>query len=281
MAKALKTILIADESQSIKDILKKNLEVHGYDILTIDDGEEAINLIYERNPDLVILDADLPNKNGYQICRQIKSEKPYQGVFVIILSSKDQKENEFWAKDCGADIFMTKPFLTSKLEKIVKNYCETGYREAGKRKISIDEEIKKRKKTNRTYALCLLELNAKSCTLFEQKYGQIRYSEMLDKVIELIVECARQHDENMIFEQEEENKFRILLEGKKQDIQIETEKLKKRINNLLKTLHDKEDYQKGFIRRNVRTDQEETAPPLTISMKISFSKGKKAQSPAK
>jgi DNA-binding response OmpR family regulator len=274
MADSAKRILIADESQHIRDILKTHFETKGFETITCDDGENALHLIYEKHPDLIILDIDIQRKNGYQVCRQIKSEKAYREVFVILLSSKEQKEEEFWAKDCGANKFLIKPFITSELEEIVQEYFEAEKERDVKKKISIDEEIENKKKKKRSYGLCSFELQPKSSNLFEQKYGEIRYSEMLDKVIDAIERYGRKFDENMILEQEDENKFILLLEGKRKDIQAKAGELTKRINDLLKDLHDEEDYKKGFIRRNVQTDQVEKAPPLAIQMKLSFSKNK-------
>lgn len=276
MKESQKRILIADESQHIRDILKTHFEARGYETITCDDGEDALHLIHEKHPDLIILDIAIPRKNGYQICRQIKSEKAYGDVFVILLSSKEQKEEEFWAKDCGANEFLIKPFIASELEKIVEEHFEEEQEHKLKDKITIDDEIASKKRKKKSYAICSFELHQKSSTLFEQKYGEIRYSEMLDNVIETIEEYGKKFDKNMIFEMEEENEFRLLLEGKRKDIQTEVDKLTERINDLLKDLHDEEDYKKGFIRRNILTDQVEKAPPLSIKITLSFSKSKKS-----
>lgn len=269
-----KKILIADESQNIRDILKTKFEVRGYEILTSEDGEEALNLIHEKHPDLVLLDIAIPRKNCFQICRQIKSEEGYKDISIIILSSKDQKEDEFLAKDCGADEYLIKPFIASQLEQIVKKYLEKEEAHAARERLPINEEIKKKNRQNIPHAICHFVLDSKSSAIFEQKYGAIRYSEILDKVMETIEECAKKHDEHMILEQETENKFRLLMEGKKEDIKNESDKIKTKINNLLKDLHDKGNYKKGFIRKNIQTGKEEKAPPLSIQTHVSFSESK-------
>lgn len=274
MAESLRKILIADESQHIREILRTHLVSKGYDAITCDDGEDALHLVYEKHPDLIILDIHIPGKNGYQVCRQIKSEKAFKEVFVILLSSKEQKEDEVRAKECGANEFLSKPFLTSEIEKIIQEYFTSKRERSEKKMISIDEEIKNKKKKKKPYVLCCFELGQKSSSLFEQKYGEIRYSEMIDKVIETLEGCGKELDENMILEREDENKFVLLLEGKRKEIQIKTTQITKKVNDLLKELHEEEDYKKGFIRRNVKTDKTEKAPPVMIKSKLSFSRNK-------
>ncbi len=272
-----KRILIADENQNIRDILKANLEVQRCEVLTSEDGEEALNLIYEKRPDIVILDTTIPRKDGFQICRQIKADQKYKDIPVIILLSKDQKEDQLWAKDCGADAYLSKPFITSELENLVKKYLEKDEAQKSRRKVSIAEEVKKKKKKNIPFALCRFELDSDSSLVFKQKYGEIRYSEMLDKVFDTIEEGTRQLGKKMIFEQEVENKFELLIEGKKENIKIEIEKIKKKINNLLKDFHNEDDLRKGFIRKITATGQEKKVPPLSIKVNLSFSKNKKSR----
>lgn len=64
----------------------------------------------EKKPDLVLLDVILPNKNGFQVCRQLKSNPETKDIRVIIVSSKDQASDKFWGIKQGADDYITKPY---------------------------------------------------------------------------------------------------------------------------------------------------------------------------
>ncbi|MBU2600420.1 response regulator [bacterium] len=105
----MKKILIVEDDPDIIDILKVTLEGK-YKILEACNGIKAVNMVYEQNPDLVILDINLPEMNGYQVCRLLKEDKNYQSLPVLILTSKSQKRDRFWGMEAGADKYITKPF---------------------------------------------------------------------------------------------------------------------------------------------------------------------------
>ncbi|MBU0599697.1 response regulator [bacterium] len=105
----MKKILIVEDDPDIIDILKVTLE-DKYKILEACNGIKAVNMVYEQNPDLVILDINLPEMNGYQVCRLLKEDKNYQSLPVLILTSKSQKRDRFWGMEAGADKYITKPF---------------------------------------------------------------------------------------------------------------------------------------------------------------------------
>ena len=81
-----------------------------HQVRTATDGDQAIKLADEEAPDLVVLDVVMPRKNGFQVCRQLKMKSGTKDVKVLILTSKNQETDRFWALKQGADLYMTKPF---------------------------------------------------------------------------------------------------------------------------------------------------------------------------
>ncbi len=110
---ALKKILIADDSPTEMNFMKAPFIEAGYEIVTACDGQEALTLAEQQEFDLVVLDVVMPNLNGFQACRKIKDLKPE--LPIILLTSKNQKSDEFWGKRQGADVYMTKPFDANEL----------------------------------------------------------------------------------------------------------------------------------------------------------------------
>lgn len=106
-------ILVVDDSPTQLHMMKTPFEENGYQVITATDGDEAVAMVESENPDLVVLDVIMPKLNGFQACRKIKTIKP--DLPVILLTSKNQKSDEFWGKKQGADIYMTKPFEGSEL----------------------------------------------------------------------------------------------------------------------------------------------------------------------
>jgi signal transduction histidine kinase/CheY-like chemotaxis protein len=103
-------ILIADDSQTIVDVIQFLLQSQGYEVITAADGIEAISKTYQTGPDLILLDIEMPKMNGYQVCRLLKSDQITQKIPIIMLTSKDQKRDRFWGLSTGADEFVTKDF---------------------------------------------------------------------------------------------------------------------------------------------------------------------------
>ena len=105
-----KTILCVDDSPTQLQALVEALQPHGYTILTASNGEDALQKAAESVPDLVLLDVVLPKKNGFQVCRQLKTQAQTRAMKVVLLSSKDQASDRFWGMKQGADEYLTKPF---------------------------------------------------------------------------------------------------------------------------------------------------------------------------
>jgi len=103
-----KTILVADDSPTIVEILKFMLSTMGYEVAVATDGIEAIERTYTVHPDLILLDIEMPKMNGYQVCRLIKADRATSHIPVLILTSRDQASDRFWGLATGADEYVVK-----------------------------------------------------------------------------------------------------------------------------------------------------------------------------
>ncbi len=116
-----KHLLIVDDEQDIIDLLKFNLEAEGYKTSTALDGEKAIQIATQQNPDLIILDIMLPGKDGYQVIRDLRKDPKSQNIPVIFLTAKDSEIDEVVGLELGADDYIIKPISIRKLVARVKN----------------------------------------------------------------------------------------------------------------------------------------------------------------
>ncbi len=96
-------------------IVKNALQSRGYNVITAANGEEGIEKAHRERPQLVVLDIILPGKNGYQVCRDLKSSPDTKDVPVIMLTSKSQESDRFWGLKQGADAYLTKPWREDEL----------------------------------------------------------------------------------------------------------------------------------------------------------------------
>lgn len=115
--KSQKTVLVVDDEKPIVDILVYNLKKEGYNTLEANDGEEAINIVLEKKPDLVLLDIMLPKMDGLSVCKQIRHN---YNVPIIMLSAKDEEIDKILGLELGADDYITKPFSVRELIARVK-----------------------------------------------------------------------------------------------------------------------------------------------------------------
>lgn len=119
-----KRILIVDDEKDIVESIQFKLEFEGFECLIAYDGEEALLKSKRENPDLILLDIMMPKINGYQVCRQLKSDENYKHIPIIMLTAKVQESDRFWGKESGADDYVTKPFEMEKLIQKIRSYLE-------------------------------------------------------------------------------------------------------------------------------------------------------------
>jgi twitching motility two-component system response regulator PilH len=117
-------ILIAEDSATAAAVLKKALTPLGHTIVVVGDGEEAERQIHLERPDLVILDVIMPKLNGFQLCRNIRSNPALAGLKVIIVTSMDRESDRYWGMKQGADEYLTKPVDLDELCTKVRRYLE-------------------------------------------------------------------------------------------------------------------------------------------------------------
>lgn len=109
---ARRNILVVDDESQITRVLRTALSGHGYTVRTAGDGDEALELMREWTPDLVITDLSMPNMGGLELCRRIRSKS---GVPIIVLSVRGEEKPKVEALDSGADDYVTKPFNMNEL----------------------------------------------------------------------------------------------------------------------------------------------------------------------
>ena len=121
-------ILLAEDEENIRDIVKLNLELENYEVVETDNGKEAVNLFREQHFDLIILDVMMPEMNGFEVCEQIRLNNTE--VPVIFLTAKDTSQDRINGLKKGADDYLTKPFTLEELLLRVQNLLKRSNRQA-------------------------------------------------------------------------------------------------------------------------------------------------------
>lgn len=126
-----KDILIVDDELDILIPIQFLMEQQGYSVMTAQRGEDALDLIYQYKPDLVLLDIMLPGIDGWQVCEIVRLNPNYRDIKIIFLTARGRKEEIAKGLALGADDYITKPFSNAKLVAKVKALLEKTKKEAG------------------------------------------------------------------------------------------------------------------------------------------------------
>ena len=110
-------ILVVDDEASIVTMLAYNLKKEGYDVVTAEDGEVALEKFESENPDLLLLDIMMPKMDGYEVCRKIREKS---NVPIIMLTARADEVDKVVGLEMGADDYVTKPFGNRELIARVK-----------------------------------------------------------------------------------------------------------------------------------------------------------------
>ncbi len=113
-------VLVVDDEPDLLTLVRYNLERDGFEVGEAVDGEEAMLMIAERQPDLVLLDWMLPRLSGIEICRRIRRSAETQNLPVIMLTARGEESDRVRGLDCGADDYIVKPFSPSELAARVR-----------------------------------------------------------------------------------------------------------------------------------------------------------------
>jgi two-component system, OmpR family, alkaline phosphatase synthesis response regulator PhoP len=121
-----KKVLVCDDEPYILESVSYVVREEGYNVITAEDGGEALRLAKAELPDLILLDIMMPTKNGFEVCRELKSDPATRGTYIVLLTAMGQERDEQEGFQCGADEYMTKPFSPRNLRKRLHELLDTG-----------------------------------------------------------------------------------------------------------------------------------------------------------
>jgi twitching motility two-component system response regulator PilH len=120
------SVLVVDDSSTIRFVVSKMLWESGYTVVEATNGREGIEMAVEHNPDLIFMDVVMPGINGFQATRMLKKRSETQDTPIIIISGNKQAVEQFWAGKIGASDYMEKPFnrgeFFQRMEKVLYPY---------------------------------------------------------------------------------------------------------------------------------------------------------------
>ena len=109
------TIVVAEDEDALATLLQYNLEKEGYRVLLAGDGEEALIVIDEAKPDLLLLDWMLPKISGIEVCRRLRQKQETRNLPILMLTARGEETDRIRGLDTGADDYVVKPFSMTEL----------------------------------------------------------------------------------------------------------------------------------------------------------------------
>ncbi len=183
-------LLLVDDDLDISEMLQAYFNIQGYDIRAVEFGEDAVRACREDRPDLVLLDVNLPDINGYEVCRRLKDDLRTRSIPVIFLSQRSQQVDKIHGLRMGGDDYITKPFSFDELRLRIQNtLTRTRYRRhvdpfTGQPSGSLIEEQLKSLLSRTGWALLYVGID--DFALFSDTYGFLNVSRILNFVATIL-----------------------------------------------------------------------------------------------
>ncbi len=196
-------ILIVDDDADILDVLRITLDTEGFDVTEAHDGEEALEKVLKRPPDLAILDYKMPKKTGPEVCKILKQDLLLRHMPIILLTGKGEVSDKVTGLEAGADDYMVKPFEPEELVARVRTILRRTSialdanpltRLPGN--VSILNEIESRIAGGSVFAVCYADLD--KFKAYNDKYGFEHGDEVIRATARVIIQavktCGAPHD---------------------------------------------------------------------------------------
>ncbi len=118
------TVLLADDTFEILNVVRARLAKRGYKLLEANDGEEALQLALQEQPNAIVLDVMMPRLNGWEVCKYLRDRETFNDVGILMLTAIGPKLNELTSPLYGADEYLDKPFELDDLEQALERVLE-------------------------------------------------------------------------------------------------------------------------------------------------------------
>ncbi|GGF62923.1 DNA-binding response regulator [Paracoccus acridae] len=115
MARQSPCVLVVEDEGAQREVLQYNLEAEGFAVVVADNGEDALLLVQEEQPDLMVLDWMLPKVSGIEVCRQVKADPATRSIPIIMLSARSEESDRVRGLETGADDYVVKPYSVVEL----------------------------------------------------------------------------------------------------------------------------------------------------------------------
>ncbi len=265
-------ILIVDDDPDIRDVLKLTLAEENYEILEAGDGEEALKVIHDNQPDLILLDYKIPKIDGREVCRRIKNDLLLRHLPIIMVTGKGEIKDKVDGIDAGADDYVVKPFEPKELMARIRMILRHTERDLEANpltrlpgNVSILKELSQRIENKSLFAVCYIDLD--KFKSYNDKYGFEHGDEVIRETARLLIRATQEKGNRVDFVGHiGGDDFVIVTTPDKTDALCQ--KLIMDFENLAPSFYNEKDRKNGYITGKDRQGVEQKIPLLSVSIGI-------------
>jgi diguanylate cyclase (GGDEF)-like protein len=265
-------VLVVDDEEHIRKIVRFQLEKAGYIVDGAEDGLQALKAVDACPPDLVLLDLMMPNMDGYEVCRRLKSNYQTNHIPVIMVTAKADLENKLQGFEDGANDYIAKPFAVSELLVRVKNVLQWSQlqRQANPLtglpgNLSIEKELERRLKVEGRFVFMYADVD--NFKAFNDYYGYRRGDDAIKLTAEILIEAVKAcGDEDDFIGHVGGDDFVLITTPDTCD--AIASRIVKTFDERIVRLLDKEDIGRGFIEVVNRKGTVDRFPLLTMTIAV-------------
>jgi len=191
-------ILVAEDELHLREVLRFQLEAAGFAVLEAHDGQEAVERAVEALPDLVLCDLMMPRRDGFSVCRELRSTFATRHIPIILLTAKSETSDKILGLENGANDYVTKPWESKELMLRIRNVLEWSKQQRAASPLtglpgnhSISDELSRLLGSNMPFAL--LQIDIDYFKAFNDHYGYARGDQAIQTVARLLVNAAQKH----------------------------------------------------------------------------------------
>ena len=265
-------ILIVDDDPDIRDVLKITLSEENYEILEAGDGEEALKIINNNQPDLILLDYKIPKVDGREVCRRIKKDLLLRHLPIIMVTGKGDISDKVDGIDAGADDYVVKPFEPKELLARIRMILRHTERDLEANpltrlpgNVSILKELSKRIENKSLFAACYLDLD--KFKSYNDKYGFEHGDEVIRETARALIRATKEHGNNDDFVGHIGGDDFIIVTTPDKANTI-CEKVILDFENIAPSFYNEKDKKNGYITGKDRQGTELKIPLISISIGI-------------
>jgi DNA-binding response OmpR family regulator len=188
-------ILIAEDDPSLQTVLAETFRSSGYRVTAAADGDQTLSQFALEFPDAVILDVGMPGRNGFEVCRELRSHPAAANLPIVFLTARGAESDRQWGLDAGADDYLTKPFDPIALTLVVAELIEARRRGEERNPLSklpelatVARRAAALQATGQAISAVAIEFEAEAASIYRQKYGDVRFA----GAIRAAARCLRQ-----------------------------------------------------------------------------------------